>query len=248
MRVLRVVGRKSTEDRIKLASKLTRLGTVISSKRFRRQAILTLAALISLILLWQIVGKFNSPPRSLDYTPPLVMQTGNPYVRALMRTLSASEANDENPYTALYGGQHFSDFSRHPDQCIAIVSGPNQGECTTAAGRYQILSSTWKEKVQRYHPQHGQDAAQPSYRFEPQSQDEVVYAWLSDPEAWDINIPESLEQGKLDLVLRHLSQTWTSLGYGIEDNSATPLLPQVYQKALAEELAQSKTSTLPQPK
>lgn len=247
MRVLRVV-RKSPKDRTGLDFKLTRLGTLTSSKRFKRRAILTLAALISLVLLGQIWWKINSPQRSPDYTPPLVMQTGNLYVRALMRTLSASEANDESPYTALYGGQHFSDFSRHPDQCIAIVSGPHQGECTTAAGRYQLLSSTWKEKVQRYHPQHVQNATQPSDSFSPQLQDEVVYAWLTDPEAWDINIPAALEQGKLDSVLQHLSGTWTSLGYGTENNPVTPLLAQIYQKALAEELAQSKVSTPSQPK
>lgn len=239
MRVLRVV-RKSPKDRIRLDFKLTRLSTLTSSKRFKRRIILTLAALISLVLLGQIWWRINSPQRALDYTPPLVMQTGSPYVRALMRTLSASEANDESPYTALYGGQHFSDFSRHPDQCIAIVSGPHQGECSTAAGRYQILSSTWKEKVQRYHPQHLQNATQPSDSFSPQLQDEVVYAWLIDPEAWDINVPKLLEQGKLDSVLQHLSGTWTSLGYGIENNPVTPLLTQIYQRVLAEELNQKR--------
>lgn len=239
---------KSIEERIKLRYMLTRRSTLISSKRFRQWVLLTLTALISLTLLWQIWWKVNPPYRSPDYTPPLVMQTGNLYVRALMRTLSASEANDASPYTVLYGGQHFSDFSSHPDQCVVIVSGPHQGECTTAAGRYQILSSTWKEKVQRYHPQHVQNATQPFYSFSPYLQDEVVYAWLTDPEAWDINIPESLEQGKLDLVLQHLSGTWTSLGYGTENNSVTPLLVQIYRKALAEELAQSKASTPSQPK
>jgi muramidase (phage lysozyme) len=42
-----------------------------------------------------------------------------------------------------YSGKHFSDFSRHSNQCITIVSGPHQGECITAAGRYQIITFTW---------------------------------------------------------------------------------------------------------
>jgi len=38
-----------------------------------------------------------------------------------MRTISASEANDPRPYSILYGGQHVSNLSRHPEQCITIV-------------------------------------------------------------------------------------------------------------------------------
>jgi muramidase (phage lysozyme) len=64
----------------------------------------------------------------------------------------------------------------------------------------------------------------------------VVYRWLSDEKAWGIDISQQLRQGKLDTVLRELSGTWTSLGYGIEDNSMTGYLPSIYQKMLKEEL------------
>jgi muramidase (phage lysozyme) len=36
--------------------------------------------------------------------------------------------------------------------------------------------------------------------------------------------------------LQRLSGTWTSLGYGIEDNAMTGYLPEVYQRMLKEEL------------
>jgi muramidase (phage lysozyme) len=75
-----------------------------------------------------------------------------------------------------------------------------------------------------------------SYSFEPEYQDAVVHSWLSDSEFWGINISQLLRQGKLDEVLRRLSSTWTSLGYGIETNSVSPYLPQIYQKMLKEEL------------
>lgn len=75
-----------------------------------------------------------------------------------------------------------------------------------------------------------------SYSFEPEFQDAVVHAWLSDRQVWGSDISELLRQGKLDRVLRLLSSTWTSLGYGIEDNSMTGRLPVVYQKMLREEL------------
>ena len=170
------------------------------------------------------------------YVPPLQMQGGDPYIRALMRTISASESNDPQPYSILYGGQHVSDLSRHPEQCITIVSGPNVGNCSTAAGRYQMLNTTWREKAQRYHPQPPGFMFWKSYSFTPEFQDKVVHAWLSDSQAWGTDISALLRQGKLNQVLRRLSSTWTSLGYGIENNSNTRRLPAVYQKMLQEEL------------
>lgn len=168
--------------------------------------------------------------------PPLVMQGGDPYIRALMRTISASEANDFRPYSILYGGRHTQDLSSHPEQCVTIVSGPNQGNCSTAAGRYQLLNHTWYTLAQRYHPHPSGFLLWKSYSFEPEYQDQVVYAWLKDPQEWGTDISVQLRQGKLDRVLKRLSGTWTSLGYGIEDNAMTGSLPQVYQKMLREEL------------
>lgn len=171
--------------------------------------------------------------------PPLVMQGGDPYIRALMRTISASESNVKQPYFVLYGGDRVKDLSRHPSQCITITVGPNKGNCSTAAGRYQMINRTWDEKAKAYHPKPSQFLFWKSYSFEPQYQDAVVYAWLKDRRAWGADISSLLQQGKLDRVLRLLSGTWTSLGYGIENNSNTGNLPRVYQQMLQEELAAS---------
>lgn len=168
------------------------------------------------------------------------MQGGDPYIRALMRTISASEANDPRPYSILYGGQHASDLSRHPERCITIVSGPNKGNCSTAAGRYQILNTTWHSLAPHYHPRPSGFLFWKSYSFEAKYQDKVIYAWLQDSQAWGTDISKLLRQGKLNSVLRRLSSTWTSLGYGIEDNAMTSSLPQIYQKVLKEELATQK--------
>lgn len=191
--------------------------------------------------------QWSLSPRALDLlgatdyvaSPlPLAMKGGDPYLRALMRTISAAESNTEDPYRLLYGGQRVKDLSVHPDECVQIVNGPNKDDCTTAAGRYQFLTTTWELEARRYHP----DAPawyevweRPS--FEPEYQDEVVYGWLSDPEAWGIDIAEQLREGEVDSVLALLSGTWTSLGYGIEDNSMSALLPQIYDEMLADELA-----------
>ena len=169
---------------------------------------------------------------------PLEMSGGDPYLRALMRTISAAESNTADPYRLLYGGQRVDDISVHPDMCITIVTGPNRGDCTTAAGRYQFLTTTWQREANNYHP------ARPNWyevweqpSFEPVYQDEVVHAWLADPNAWGFDISARLRDGDIDGVLRALSGTWTSLGYGIEDNSMTALLPEIYEEMLTEELA-----------
>ncbi|MEB3357059.1 MAG: glycoside hydrolase family protein [Synechococcales bacterium] len=201
------------------------------------------ALVLALLMFW---GRGVSWPRFIQQpyqttvgsgvSPALVMTEGDPYVRALMRTISVSEANGSSPYSMLYGGSHVSDLSRHPNRCIPIVIGPNAGNCSTAAGRYQFLNVTWWEKAQRYHPKRPGWFGGGTYSFEPEFQDAVVYAWLTDKSAWGADIPSLLRQGKIHTVLRMLSGTWTSLGYGIETNSLSASLPNVYQVLLQEEL------------
>lgn len=207
---------------------------------FRRLAIAGVAAAIVAAFLVE-TWPARQPRSRLDptlgvYVSPLVMQGGDPYIRALMRTISASEANDPLPYSVLYGGNHVSNLSGHPRKCITIVSGPNKGKCSTAAGRYQMIDKTWLLTAQRYHPRKFRLMFWKSYNFEPEFQDAVVHAWLSDRRAWGADIPQLLRQGNLNQVLRLLSPTWTSLGYGIETNSISKRLPTIYQKMLQEEL------------
>ncbi|MBF2001770.1 MAG: glycoside hydrolase family protein [Synechococcales cyanobacterium M58_A2018_015] len=175
-------------------------------------------------------------PHWQTYPAPLVMQGGNPYIRALMRTISAAESNSSRPYSILYGGDHVEDLSRHPDRCVTIVAGPNRGNCSTAAGRYQFITTTWQEKAALYHPDPPTFWFWGDYSFAPEYQDQVVYRWLSDPQAWGIDLTELLQQGQLQDVLRILSPTWTSLGYGIESNVMTHALPSIYEQVLQEEL------------
>ncbi len=202
---------------------------------------------VSIALMVLTLLLHNLPPQqrkshlhpNLGYLPPLEMKGGDPYIRALMRTISASEANDRQPYSILYGGAQIDDLSRHPERCITIVSGPNKGNCSTAAGRYQMINITWYEKAALYHPQPSGIMFWKSYSFEPEYQDAVVYAWLSDRQFWGEDLSQLLQQGKLNRVQKLLSGTWTSLGYGIENNSLTGRLPKVYQKMLKEELKEA---------
>lgn len=217
----------------------------------RRPGSFNLTLLVLLGIVWLL---FRSIPSSslkhlqqtvwVSHPQPLVMNGGDPYIRALMRTISAAESNTSEPYNVLYGGQAIEQLNRHPDICIEIVAGPNTGNCTTAAGRYQFLTETWEEKAKKYHPKSPTwFGVWGEYSFDPESQDLVVYHWLKDKSAWDLDIANTLRQGQLDQVLRRLSGTWTSLGYGIEPNSMTAKLPRIYQSLLEEELERAQSSS-----
>ncbi len=174
----------------------------------------------------------------VDSPLPLAMVGGDPYIRALMRTISASESNMDRPYHLLYGGQTIGELSHHPDTCVSIETGPNVGDCTTAAGRYQFLTTTWQAQAQKYHPSPpGWFEFWQGYDFSPEAQDIVVYRWLSDPQAWGTDISQQLQNGEIHQVLELLSGTWTSLGYGIETNTMSGHLPHIYGDMLAEELS-----------
>jgi muramidase (phage lysozyme) len=182
----------------------------------------------------------------VSHPDPLVMEGGNPYLRALMRTISAAESNTSYPYTVLYGGESFSPGNRHPNICVPITAGPNTGNCTTAAGRYQFLAQTWEEKAEKYHPRPpAWYSVWGEYSFDPESQDLVVYRWLQDDQAWGFDLSVALQEGRLDDVLRRLSGTWTSLGYGIESNSMTARLPRIYRNLLEEELQNALSGSRP---
>ena len=220
--------------------KLIRRAIALCQRPPVRNKILLALVAASLIAIGELGSQhFRSPipyTPSDDPYPPLAMAGGDPYIRALMRTIAAAEADLPQPYFVLYGGLYVSNLDRHPDRCVPIVAGPNIGDCTTAAGRYQMLTSTWYEKARAYHPD-AEGWWQTSYSFEPHYQDTVVYRWLSDRRAWGRDIGQLLRQDRLDEVLRMLSGTWTSLGYGIEDNAITPYLSEIYDRLLAEELA-----------
>ena len=197
-----------------------------------------------ILLIFNLQGYFRQKPLyqseyplTTEGTQPLAMRGGDPYIRALMRTITASEANVEQPYHVIYGGSLVEDLTTHPDRCITIFAGPNKGNCSTAAGRYQMLNFVWDEKATRYHPNPDGILWWKKYSFKPQYQDAVVYAWLSDRNAWGSrSISELLKAGKIESVLRILSGTWTSLGYGIETNSMSKYLPAIYQKYAARRI------------
>ncbi len=207
-----------------------------------RLALTAGAVVLMLLLLW-----WWRPLLLIPGTQPLVMSGGDPYLRALMRTISASESNVLRPYHVLHGNDYVWTLDVHPNRCESIGRGPNRGNCSTAAGRYQLLYSTWLELAARHHPQRTDDPLDATgLSFAPVYQDMVVHAWLSDAR-WG-NLSAQLRAGRVQPVLRRLSGTWTSLGYGIENNSMSRELPRIYRELLKEELAQAAQDEAPGPK
>jgi len=201
----------------------------------------TLVAALMLVLLW-----WWRPVFLLPGARPLVMEGGDPHLRALMRTISVAESNALSPYHVLHGGKKVHSLSVHPNRCERIGAGTNRGNCSTAAGRYQVLYGTWLELVPRYHPEwRGRSSDPAQMAFSPWHQDQVVHAWLSDQRVWNMNLAEQLRGGRVQVVLRRLSGTWTSLGYGIESNSMSRELPRVYKTLLADELQRTGAPQTP---
>lgn len=216
----------------------------------RKQKIWDITSILVLIVLICLFYNAHNITRHINYlriaedVPPLVMSNGDPYIRALMRTIAASESSGKNSYTLLYGGNHVHDLSEHPDQCIPIKTEVNKGQCSTASGRYQFLTSTWIEKATKYHPNPSPTQNGVTYSFEPEYQDIVVYRWLKDHHQWDVDILTLLKKDRVEDALTELSDVWTSLGSGIESNLMTPFLPKLYRKFLAEELASTSKVSL----
>ena len=127
----------------------------------------------------------------------------------------------------MYGGRHFEDFSQHPGIGHTILSGPNQGSQSTAAGRYQFLLPTWNEQAKKY-----------GYKdFSPETQDTAAWNYANDvyraKTGGDLATAlQSGDAGQIANVGKVLSGTWTSLPGGIEQSTGADQFVTTYQNAL----------------
>lgn len=137
-----------------------------------------------------------------------------PEGRALLEVISQTESTG---YNVIYGGstlsQYGKDYSDHPRVFIPIKGGPNEGEKSSAAGRYQFLSSTWDDIAKRYNLKD----------FSPENQDRA--AWYKAQERYysetKRNLQADLQSGDAKLINSigvALNREWTSLVGGIEQS------------------------------
>lgn len=149
-----------------------------------------------------------------------------PEATALLGTIAGTEAQG---YNVLYGGGRFSNFTDHPRQAIPIVSGPNQGKTSSAAGRYQMLADTWDEAAE----------AVGAKDFSPANQDKAAW-WLAQRDykaRTGRDLLADLRSGDMSRVPAALAATWTSLPGGIEQTTSSGSFAARYAKALGNPLA-----------
>lgn len=159
--------------------------------------------------------------------------------RALLDTIASTEASD---YNIMYGNRRFSSYADHPRQYHRIVSGPNVGKTTSAAGRYQFLASTWDAQAKRLGLKD----------FSPQSQD--VAAWDLAKRTYKRNTGGDLEAdlrsgdpSKIAAAGRALNRTWTSLPGGPEQGQGAARMNRTFNRALERQQATADAASASPP-
>lgn len=128
---------------------------------------------------------------------------------AFLRVVFQKESGGR--HDVIYGGETFTDFSRHPQVRVEIKSGPNAGLFTTAAGKPQFLYGTWKRLKDAY--------GLPDFSLESQEFAALMLAREDFMKRTGENLADVLSSRRwedITRVSRTLSPTWTSLPSGIE--------------------------------
>lgn len=73
----------------------------------------------------------------------------NPNARKFLDLLSYTEGTQKNGYATAFGGGRIDDLSKHPRTSSGFTQADGKKNTTTAAGRYQFLSSTWDEQAKK---------------------------------------------------------------------------------------------------
>jgi muramidase (phage lysozyme) len=142
-----------------------------------------------------------------------------PEGKALLDAIAGSESRG---YNSRYPSKTFDNgWVDHPRLSERILSGPNKGKRSDAAGRYQFLSTTW-------------DQYKPAKEFTPENQDIAAYNLAIAAYGYgESGLLKDLREDPLK-VANKLSGTWTSLPGGIERNNATDGFLDRFEKSVKE--------------
>lgn len=146
----------------------------------------------------------------------------SPAAYALLEAIAKSESAGD--WNVIYGGSQFDSYADHPRQYVTIKSGPNKGDVSSAAGKYQILASTYDNVA----PKLG------ITDFSPESQ--LRIAWYLAEDAYGPNLERDLQSGSAATIARvgkKLRNVWTSLPGGIEQGQTSNTFVKNFNRAMA---------------
>lgn len=73
----------------------------------------------------------------------------NPNVRNFLGMIGSAEGTDKHGYNTLFGGGRMESLADHPRQLFDFTETTGRPNKTTAAGRYQFLTTTWDEQAKK---------------------------------------------------------------------------------------------------
>lgn len=118
-------------------------------------------------------------------------------VRAFLRVIRSGEGTaDAGGYSRLFGGASFDGFADHPRRTICKTLRSGGRLCSTAAGAYQFLSSTWDETAR----------IMGLRDFSPASQDLGALGRIAARGAL-----ADVQEGRLELALSKVAREWASM-------------------------------------
>ena len=127
----------------------------------------------------------------------------SPEYKALLDTIAFAEGAD---YDRIYGGGHFSDFSKHPRRAVT-----RWGMKSTAAGRYQFLSSTYDRLKKKGQFKDG---------FTTEEQDKAAVYLIKRCGVGPEMLESAVKTGDFKEVWGRLSGQWASLPHASTGKSA----------------------------
>jgi muramidase (phage lysozyme) len=124
------------------------------------------------------------------------------YQKALHDSIAYAEGTrnySQDGYNVLFSFQTVSSCSSHPNRCIAFGSS-----CSTAAGRYQFLKTTWTSIA----------SARNLGSFEPENQERGAAYLISTTRRVDVPQSRAMSAAEFTNAMSKLSYEWASLPPG----------------------------------
>ncbi len=174
----------------------------------------------------------TSTPQTDNEGKPIAFSRAVPIEgRALLDAIAGTESPGYNiRYDGTRDGATFDPSKGHPNVAARITTGPNKGDTSSAAGRYQFLTGTWREN------------AEDPNDFSPEAQDRAAWKLAQDTyrsrtgRSLELDLKEPARQGEIGRILR---DKWTSLPGGIEQANGNTVnrFQQRFNEALGQQQA-----------